>query len=100
MMSSTNNDNSYLRHLTESDVMDQHMISGDAARIGAAGGSGSHTTTNATTTFQEGSSGTTTADAFFHDTMMNIIERQQSCFLLNHTTLSTRRTETALNSKP
>jgi hypothetical protein len=66
-MSSTNNDNSYLRHMTESDVMDQILISGDAG-IDAGG---SLTATHATTTLQqEDSTGTTTADTF-HDTMMN-----------------------------
>jgi hypothetical protein len=64
-MTSTNNDNNtYLRHLTESDMA--QMISGDA------GAGGTVNATNATTTFQEDSSGTATATATamaFHHTM-------------------------------
>jgi hypothetical protein len=66
-MSSINNDNSYLRHMTEKD-MDQ-MISGDAGGVGADI-AGSLTATHATTTLQRDSSGTATSDAF-HDTLMN-----------------------------
>jgi hypothetical protein len=62
-MSSLNN----LHHMTESDVMDQILISGDAG-IGAGG---FLTATHATATLQqEDSAAMATADAF-HDTMMN-----------------------------
>jgi hypothetical protein len=78
-MSSTNNNDSYLQHLAESD-MAQMISSGDAVRhmaesdmtqmmiSGDAGVGGSVAATNATTTLQEDSSGTATAMAFHHTT--------------------------------
>jgi hypothetical protein len=82
-MSSTNDNDSYLRHLTESDMA--QMISGDAVRhmgesdmtqmiSGDVGvGGGSVTATHAMTTLQEDSAGTAASMAFHH-TMEHTME--------------------------
>lgn len=64
-MSSTNNDNSYLRHM-ESDV-DQMLLGGDAVSGASGSGSSLTTQTNATMTLQEDSSGMNTAMETNHD---------------------------------